>query len=109
MVKTHALREWLMQRFTGAVMALYTVLVAVTLWMQRPSQYDAWKALFSTGWMRAATLVFLLSLFWHAWLGMRDILIDYVKPATLHRILKTLVVLALAAYAVWSIRILWSV
>lgn len=109
MVKSHALREWLAQRITGAVMAMYTLLLAVVLLAQRPAAYAAWKSVFAAGWMRAATLVCLLSLFWHAWLGMRDILIDYVKPAALHRFLTTLVVLALAVYAVWSVRILWSV
>lgn len=109
MVKSHGLRDWLAQRVTAAVMAVYTVLFAATLFVQRPSHYEAWKALFSPGWMRVATLLVLLSLYWHAWLGMHDILIDYVKPAGLHRLSKTLVMLALAVYAVWSVRILWSV
>lgn len=109
MVKSHALRLWLAQRITGAVMAVYTLLLGAVLYVQRPAEYDAWKALFGAGWMRAATLIFVLSLVWHAWLGMHDILIDYVKPALVHRILKNLVVLALAVYAVWSVRILWSI
>ncbi|GBG14623.1 succinate dehydrogenase / fumarate reductase, membrane anchor subunit [Novimethylophilus kurashikiensis] len=109
MVKSHALRLWLAQRITGALMAIYALMVGSVLYVQHPTEYGTWKALFSTGWMRAATLVFVLSLVWHAWLGMHDILIDYVKPALAHRILKNLVVLSLAVYAVWSMRILWSI
>jgi succinate dehydrogenase / fumarate reductase, membrane anchor subunit len=64
--------------------------------------------LFEPQWMRLATLVFLLSLFWHAWIGMRDILMDYVKSTLLRLALQIVVALLLVAYAGWAIQILWS-
>ncbi|MGZ3254593.1 MAG: succinate dehydrogenase, hydrophobic membrane anchor protein, partial [Burkholderiaceae bacterium] len=59
-------------------------------------------------WMRIATMVFFLSLFWHAWVGMRNILMDYVKPTGMRLGLETAVVLVLVGYAIWAVQILWS-
>jgi succinate dehydrogenase / fumarate reductase membrane anchor subunit len=57
--------------------------------------------------MRVATLLFAASLAWHAWVGMRDILMDYVKPAGLRLGLEVLTLLVVAAYLGWTIQILW--
>jgi succinate dehydrogenase / fumarate reductase membrane anchor subunit len=59
--------------------------------------------------MKLATFVFLVSLFLHAWIGMRDILMDYIKPTGVRLGLQVVVVLALVAYAGWALQILWSV
>ncbi len=55
------------------------------------------------------TLIALAALFYHAWIGMRDIWMDYVKPAGLRLLLQVLTVLWLLACAVWSVQILWRV
>jgi succinate dehydrogenase / fumarate reductase membrane anchor subunit len=57
--------------------------------------------------MRVATLLFAVSLAWHAWVGVRDIFMDYVKPDGLRLALHVLVALVLAAYLGWSVEILW--
>ena len=77
----YGLRDWLAQRVTAVIMAVYTraSLLRRARWRSR-LDYAAWKALFAQGWMRVATLLFVVSLAWHAWVGMRDILMDYVKP-----------------------------
>ena len=58
--------------------------------------------------MRIATFIFFISLFWHAWVGVRDILMDYVKPTGVRLGLQNVALLALAGYAVWAVQILWS-
>ena len=57
--------------------------------------------------MRVATLLFAASLAWHMWVGVRDILMDYVKPAGLRLALEVGVLLAVAGYLGWTIQILW--
>ena len=59
--------------------------------------------------MKLATFLFLVSLFLHAWIGMRDILMDYIKPTGVRLGLETAVAVALVAYAGWAVQILWSV
>jgi succinate dehydrogenase membrane anchor subunit len=105
----YGLRDWLAQRVTAVVMTLYTLLFLVILVAAPPRHYVAWKSLFAAQPMKLATFVFLISLFFHAWIGLRDILMDYVKPAAWRLSLQVLVILALVAYAGWSLQILWSV
>lgn len=104
----YGLKDWLVQRITALVMALYTLLFAAMLLVCAPADHEGWRALFSPQWMRLATLVFALSLFWHAWIGMRDILMDYAKPTLARLALQVVVALLLVAYAGWAIQILWS-
>ena len=100
-------RDWLAQRVTAALMAIYAVVAVALVASRAPFTYETWKALFAQGWMRVATLLFALSLAWHAWVGVRDILMDYVKHDGLRLALQVLTVLLLAGYASWTVEILW--
>ena len=57
--------------------------------------------------MRVATLLFAVSVVWHAWVGVRDILMDYVKPDGVRFALQFVTVLVLAGYLAWAVQILW--
>lgn len=103
----YGLRDWLAQRITAGIMAVYTVILLVVLIGGAPLRYAVWKDLFSQGWMRVATLLFAASLAWHAWVGMRDILMDYVKPAAARLTLEVVVLLVIAGYLGWTVQILW--
>jgi succinate dehydrogenase / fumarate reductase membrane anchor subunit len=103
----YGLRGWLVQRMSAIVMALYTLLFVLALLVARPADHAGWRALFAQGWMRAATLLFFVSLFMHAWVGVRDILMDYIKPTGLRLALQVAVILVLVALAGWAVDILW--
>lgn len=103
----YGLRDWLAQRITAAIMAVYSVIVVVVLLKNSPLTYGVWKDLFAQGWMRVATLLFAVSLAWHAWVGVRDILMDYIQPVGLRLALEVLTLLLIAAYLGWAIQILW--
>ena len=103
----YGLRDWLAQRITAVVMALYSVVLVALLLSGGPLDYAAWKALFSQGWMRVATLLFAVSVAWHMWVGVRDILMDYVRPDGVRLTLQVLTLLTTAAYLGWTIQILW--
>ena len=104
----YGLRDWLVQRVTAAVMAIYVLgLVGWLLW-QPAFGYDTWTELFSGSVMRSFTLLFLLSLYYHAWIGVRDIVMDYVKPASIRLLIHVLAILALVFYIIWSVQILWG-
>lgn len=105
----YGLRDWIAQRATAVVMVLYTVLLVILLITNQPLTYLSWKALFAHGWMKVFTAVFLGCLYWHAWIGIRDIFMDYIKSAGTRLFLQVAVILALIIYMVWSVQILWSV
>ena len=103
----YGLRDWLAQRITAAIMAVYTLIMAAVFLSNPPSTYGALQELFAQGWMRVATLLFAASLAWHAWVGVRDILMDYIKPDGLRLGLQVATLLTLAVYVGWTIQILW--
>lgn len=105
----YGLRDWLAQRLTAIVMLLYTLLVVGMLIASPKIDHAAWRALFAPQWMKLATLLFLLSVYYHAWVGVRNIFMDYVKHGGLRLALYVLVIAALIAYAAWSAQILWSI
>jgi succinate dehydrogenase membrane anchor subunit len=103
----YGFRDWLAQRVTAVVMAVYTVVFLVAFAASRPSDYAAWHAFFAQGWLRLATLLFFVSLFYHAWIGVRDIFMDYIKPVWLRLTLEVVVILVLIGYGGWAVQILW--
>lgn len=104
----YGLRDWLLQRITALVMALYLVLLSGYLLLQPYLDYDVWTALFSNQVVRTFPMLFLLSLFYHAWVGVRDIVMDYVKPAWMRLLIHVLVIMALLLYAIWAVEIFWG-
>ena len=104
----YGLRDWLVQRVTAVVMIAYMLLLAALLLLAPPQDYAAWKALFGNQWLRITSFLFLVSLYWHAWIGMRDIFMDYIHPTGIRLTLHILVILSLLFYSVWSIEILWN-
>jgi succinate dehydrogenase / fumarate reductase, membrane anchor subunit len=103
----YGLRDWLAQRITGAIMAVYSVIVAFALLSGQPITYPVWRDLFSRGWMRVATLLFAASLAWHAWVGMRDIWMDYIKPVGVRLALDIFTIAWLVGCAGWAVQVLW--
>ena len=103
----YGLADWLAQRVTAAIMAVYSVIVLVVLLGGQPINYAGWRDLFTQGWMRVATLLFAACFAWHAWVGVRDIIMDYIKPTGLRLTLEAGVLLTLAGYMAWTIQILW--
>jgi succinate dehydrogenase / fumarate reductase membrane anchor subunit len=103
----YGLRDWLAQRVTAGIMAVYSVILAVVLLSGQPINYAIWHDLFTQGWMRVATLLFAASLAWHAWVGVRDIIMDYIKPTGLRLSLEAVVLLIIAGYVAWAVQILW--
>ncbi len=104
----YGLRDWLIQRVSAVVMATGSVALAIYLLLHPHPGYDGWTRLFSISPVRAYALLFLLSLYYHAWVGVRDIAMDYVKPAGVRLAIHVLVILALILYAIWSVQILWG-
>jgi succinate dehydrogenase / fumarate reductase membrane anchor subunit len=104
----YGLRDWVLQRVTAIIMATYTVFMAGWLLLHSGAGYDAWTGLFANNVVRSFSLLFLLSVYAHAWVGMRDIVMDYIKLAHLRLAIYVAVILALIMYLIWSVQILWG-
>lgn len=103
----YGFRDWLAQRVTAIVMAVYTLVLLVAFLGTSEISYEGWVGLFAQQWFKLLTFVTLLSLFYHAWVGVRDIWMDYIKPVSVRLALQVLTILWLLACAGWSAQILW--
>jgi succinate dehydrogenase / fumarate reductase membrane anchor subunit len=99
--------DWLAQRVTGVLMALFTVVLGVQLLFGGPLGYARWAGIFASQWMKVLTFVVIVSLAWHAWVGMRDIWMDYVKPVGLRLTLHLFTLVWLVGCAGWAVQVLW--
>jgi succinate dehydrogenase / fumarate reductase, membrane anchor subunit len=104
----YGLFDWLVQRLSAVVMVAYTLLLLLVLARMPQLDYPHWKALWNVPMMRYCTALFLLALYLHAWVGLRDIFMDYIKDAGLRLTLYMFTVIALVWYAIWSVQILWG-
>jgi succinate dehydrogenase / fumarate reductase membrane anchor subunit len=101
-------KDWLVQRVTAVVMALYTLFLLAVALYNGGFDYALWTRLFDGLTFRIATLLFGLSVIWHAWIGMRDIWMDYIKPTALRLALEVATLMVLIAYAAWLAQIVWE-
>jgi len=103
------LRDWVFQRISAILLAAYFVFFIGYLVMHPGLQYQQWKELFDTTWVRLFSFVVLLSLLIHSWIGLWTVLTDYVKKVWVRMYLLSLIVLLLIGYVVWCLQILWGV
>ncbi len=108
-VNHQGLRDWLAQRVSAIVMAVYSLGILFYLLMHPNLSFIDWHALFASTAMKIATILFILSLLWHAWVGIWTVLTDYIKPYVLNIVLQILVIFTLAGCFFWALQILWGV
>jgi succinate dehydrogenase / fumarate reductase, membrane anchor subunit len=103
----YGFRDWLAQRVTAVLMALFTVAVLAQVLMPGELGYDKWAGIFAAQWMKVLTFVVIISLALHAWVGMRDIWMDYIKPVGLRLSLQVFTLVWLVGCAGWAVQVLW--
>ncbi len=110
----YGIKDWLIQRVTAVIMVIYTIVLAVGALITPEFTYENWVHLFNFEVFRfplgklLAMLAF-LSLAYHAWIGVRDIWMDYVRPAGLRLTLQAFTIVWLVGSAVYAAQILWRI
>ncbi|HMC14112.1 MAG TPA: succinate dehydrogenase, hydrophobic membrane anchor protein [Albitalea sp.] len=122
----YGLRDWLSQRVTAALMTLFTLVLIIQVLLpsyardsdgerirdaagnlQQIGGYDKWAGIFSPQWMKVLTFIVIVSLLYHVWVGMRDVLMDYVQPVGARLALQVFTIAWLVGCAGWAIQVLW--
>lgn len=99
---------WLLQRATAVVLALTLPGLTIYFLAAMPLDFAGWQALFVPLWLRVLMLLTAVALALHAWVGMRDIFMDYVHLTGLRLALYLAVIVTLAGSVVWLAVTLWS-
>ena len=73
----YGFRDWLSQRVTASLMALFTLIVlGQVIFSRGPIGYDLWAGIFAAQWMKVLTFSVIAALLYHVWVGMRDVWMD---------------------------------
>lgn len=110
----YGVMDFIIQRLTAVILAVYTLVLIVGVLVMPAFTYENWKALFTfhvyalpLGQILASLAFFALA--WHAWIGVRDIWMDYVKPVGVRLLLQVLTILWLIGSVIYFAQILWSI
>ena len=99
------LRNWFLQRLSAVYLLGFLVAFAV-IWSGESISYQSWRAWVAHPLANAALILFIASLLLHAWIGIRDVILDYVKPVVVRYVLLILIALCLLGLALWTLKIL---
>jgi succinate dehydrogenase / fumarate reductase membrane anchor subunit len=103
---THGLRDWLLQRITAVYLACFLLYLMLHFFNQPRPTFQQWHAWITHPVMSVASAVFILALLVHGWVGLRDIVLDYVHSLRLRLLMLTLIALMLTGCGLWALRIL---
>lgn len=95
-----------MQRVSAFYMLLFIFFVLASLSLEPMHAYAQWRTWIAGPWVTLAFLIFAAALLAHMWVGLRDVLLDYARPAGLRDGLLVTVALGLAGLGVWMLSIL---
>lgn len=101
--------DWFIQRGSAIYMFFYIVVAAIYFFKNPQLDYFTWLNTFSSLSVRVFTLLFVVSLLAHAWVGIWTVLTDYVKSGLLRAVLNMVVFFALIGFFFAALLILWSV
>lgn len=103
------LHDWLWQRVSAVVLASYVVFMAVYFATHPGFTYSDWQFLFSGSAFKLFTLVFIVGLSAHAWIGLWTVATDYIKPTSIRFVFQSAVIIASILYFLWGVQVIWSV
>ena len=106
----YGLRDWMAQRATAILMAIYTAVILVLFLTGTRFTYESWVAVFAMPWFKFLSFAVIVALLYHAWVGMRDIWMDYVTHSVVLRLFFQIATIVwLIACAGYAAQILWRV
>jgi succinate dehydrogenase / fumarate reductase membrane anchor subunit len=102
------LRSWLLQRLSAVYIVLFLIIIALA-WGGQPITYHAWRLWVAHPVANIALLLFVLALLLHAWIGGRDVVIDYIHSVAGRYVALIIFALGIIIMGLWSLRLLISV
>jgi succinate dehydrogenase / fumarate reductase membrane anchor subunit len=104
--QTHALRAWLIQRFSAVYLAGFLVYLVIHFMTSEAAGYAEWCAWLAQPAMVLSGAGFFIALVLHGWVGVRDIILDYISALGLRLLLLALSGALLLASGLWAVRLL---
>jgi succinate dehydrogenase / fumarate reductase membrane anchor subunit len=108
-LSSNGLRDWLIQRVTAVILLIYTFFILGFIILHPQLQYDEWQMLFSNNSVKIFSLLVLVSILLHAWIGMWTVFTDYIKSPYIRLILLILVAILFFWCLSYGVIVLWGI
>lgn len=105
----NGLRDWIIQRVSAIVIGAYAITILLVIGGKQAITYDIWVNVYQCMFMKVFTVLTLVSLVFHTWIGIWTVTTDYLKPVALRLCTQIFVAIFLLAMIIWALAILWSV
>lgn len=102
------LRDWLIQRLSAIFLTFYTLFIVLFISQHPTLTFEEWQGLFCHPLMQISTLLALIFILLHSWIGLWTVLTDYIKPISVRYFLQGSLIALLGGYLIWGIMILWQ-
>lgn len=103
------LTDWIIQRLSAVIVGAYFLFLLGFFIFSPDLQFSQWQGLFSQTWMKLFSLIAILAICGHAWVGMWTISTDYIKITWARFLFQAVTATFSFIYLVWAVDILWSV
>ena len=104
----YGLKDWLAQRVTAIILASYSIILLITFFLSGNNGFLRWSMIFQVFWVKIATLLATVAICYHAWVGVRDIWMDYIKPVSIRLGLQIFTIVWLLICGIWVFEIMWK-
>ncbi|BAE74148.1 Succinate dehydrogenase hydrophobic membrane anchor subunit [Sodalis glossinidius str. 'morsitans'] len=104
----NGVHEWLLVRASAIVICLYIIYLLGFILLADTLTYDVWRGFFATPMTKVFTLLTLFSILVHTWIGMWQVLTDYIKPLALRLLLQLTIVIVLMVYLLYGTVVVWG-
>jgi len=100
------LNAWVLQRASAVYLLLFIIIMPTSILYLEIDNFNAWKSFVLSPFVAVSWILFFVSLLAHAWVGIRDVVIDYIHPFSIRLVLLSLIALYLIAMMIWALRFL---
>ncbi|QRN41135.1 MAG: succinate dehydrogenase, hydrophobic membrane anchor protein [Neisseriaceae bacterium] len=103
----YGIRDWIFQRLSAVLILVFSIIFITGLFFT-PSTYEAWQQFFSYVSVKIVTQIIVIAIIVHAWVGIRDIWMDYINNSGLRLLMHTFTVTWLLASFIYSVYVIWG-
>lgn len=104
----NGVHDWLLLRASAIIMTVYVLYILGFVVMSDTLTYDIWRGFFASSFTKVFTLLTLFCILVHGWVGMWQVLTDYVKSVAMRLVLQLVIVVVLLVYAIYGTVVVWG-
>jgi len=105
--RASGLKAWVFQRITAVYLGLFVLYLTWYFIFSAPATHPAWSNWLASPHINISFLFFTISLLFHAWIGMRDVVLDYIHPLIIRVLVLILIGIGLISSGLWVMKLLF--